>query len=50
MNTHWDRVEHRDRAERFRDALALAKSAVEAARPDVVLVIGSNHFRGFCLT
>jgi 2,3-dihydroxyphenylpropionate 1,2-dioxygenase len=49
MNTHWDRVVHTDRAERFREALAEARDAVEAARPDVAIVVGSNHFRGFWL-
>lgn len=49
MNTHWDRVVHRDRAERFRDALHAARDALAAAAPDAVVVIGSNHFRGFWL-
>ncbi|MEU8802700.1 hypothetical protein [Spirillospora sp. NPDC048819] len=30
MNTHWDEVEHVDRAERFRDALGEARNAVRA--------------------
>lgn len=49
MNTHWDQVVHTDRAERFRDALAEARDAVAGARPDVVIIVGSNHFRGFWL-
>jgi 2,3-dihydroxyphenylpropionate 1,2-dioxygenase len=49
MNTHWDSVVHLDRAERFRDALAAARDTLAAARPDVVVIIGSNHFRGFWL-
>ena len=49
MNTHWDHVVHRDRAERFRAGLDEAKAAVVAARPDAIVVIGSNHFRGFWL-
>jgi 2,3-dihydroxyphenylpropionate 1,2-dioxygenase len=49
MNTHWDQVVHTDRAVRFRDALAEARAAIVAARPDVVIVVGSNHFRGFWL-
>jgi 2,3-dihydroxyphenylpropionate 1,2-dioxygenase len=49
MNTHWDQVVHTDRAERFRDALSEARDAVAAARPDVAIVVGSNHFRGFWL-
>jgi 2,3-dihydroxyphenylpropionate 1,2-dioxygenase len=49
MNTHWDQVVHTDRAERFRDALSEAREAVVAARPDVAIIVGSNHFRGFWL-
>src|SRR5687768_3320874 len=49
MNTHWDQVEHKDRAEEFRDALAEARDAIADARPDVAVIIGSNHFRGFWL-
>jgi 2,3-dihydroxyphenylpropionate 1,2-dioxygenase len=49
MNTHWDQVVHTDRAERFRDALSEAREAVAAARPDVAIIVGSNHFRGFWL-
>ncbi|WP_214403400.1 hypothetical protein [Pseudonocardia lacus] len=49
MNTHWDGVVHTDRARRFRDALDEARDAVAAARPDVAVVVGSNHFRGFWL-
>src|SRR5687768_5154152 len=49
MNTHSDQVVHTDRAERFRDALTEARDAVAAARPDVAIVVGSNHFRGFWL-
>ncbi|HEY1699619.1 MAG TPA: hypothetical protein VGG75_07900 [Trebonia sp.] len=49
MNTHWDRVEHTDRAGRFRDGLYAARDRIAAARPDVALIVGSNHFRGFWL-
>lgn len=49
MNTHWDQVVHRDQAERFRAALAEARESLARARPDVAVVIGSNHFRGFWL-
>jgi 2,3-dihydroxyphenylpropionate 1,2-dioxygenase len=49
MNTHWDQVVHTERAERFRDALSEARDAVAAARPDVAIIVGSNHFRGFWL-
>jgi 2,3-dihydroxyphenylpropionate 1,2-dioxygenase len=49
MNTHWDAVVHTDRAERFRDALTEARELIAAARPDAVVIAGSNHFRGFWL-
>lgn len=49
MNTHWDKVIHTDRAEAFRDGLHEARDAVAAARPDIAVIIGSNHFRGFWL-
>jgi 2,3-dihydroxyphenylpropionate 1,2-dioxygenase len=49
MNTHWDQTFHQDRAERFRDALGEARDRLAAARPDTVVLVGSNHFRGFWL-
>jgi 2,3-dihydroxyphenylpropionate 1,2-dioxygenase len=49
MNTHWDKVVHIEAAERFRDALGQARDAIAAARPDVAVIIGSNHFRGLWL-
>lgn len=49
MNTHWDDVVHTDRAEAFRDSLAAARRRLADARPDVAVIIGSNHFRGFFL-
>jgi 2,3-dihydroxyphenylpropionate 1,2-dioxygenase len=49
MNTHWDKVVHTDRAEHFRDALTAARNAIDAARPDIAIIVGSNHFRGFWL-
>ena len=49
MNTHWEQTIHRDRAERFRTALFEARDRLAAARPDTVIVVGSNHFRGFWL-
>ncbi|MER5434151.1 catechol 1,2-dioxygenase [Streptomyces sp. NPDC002588] len=49
MNTHWEQTLHKDRAERFRDALAAARDELAAARPDTVILVGSNHFRGFWL-
>lgn len=49
MNTHWEQTLHKDRAERFRDALKTARDELAAARPDTVILVGSNHFRGFWL-
>jgi 2,3-dihydroxyphenylpropionate 1,2-dioxygenase len=49
MNTHWHALTHVDRAERFRDALGTARTALAQARPDAVVIFGSNHFRGFYL-
>ena len=49
MNTHWDEVDHLPAAHDFRDGLRRAAAAIAAAEPDVVVVIGSNHFRGLFL-
>ncbi|GAA2446316.1 2,3-dihydroxyphenylpropionate 1,2-dioxygenase [Actinomadura vinacea] len=49
MNTHWEETIHKDRAGRFRDALYAAREELAAARPDTVILVGSNHFRGFWL-
>lgn len=49
MNTHWDEVVHTDRAAAFREALSTARQRIADARPDVVVIVGSNHFRGFWL-
>lgn len=49
MNTHWHELKHLDRAERFRNALDQAREALAAAKPDAVVILGSNHFRGFYL-
>lgn len=49
MNTHWHEVAGLDRAVAFREALDRARDAVAAARPDVAIIIGSNHFRGLWL-
>jgi 2,3-dihydroxyphenylpropionate 1,2-dioxygenase len=49
MNTHWQEVEGNAGAHAFRDGLAEAAQLLVRARPDVVVVAGSNHFRGFWL-
>lgn len=47
MNTDFDRVVDRDAATAFRDALGEAREFLTALRPDVLICLGSNHFRGF---
>lgn len=49
MNTRWAEVDHLDRAHAFRDGLAEAKAELTVAAPDLVIIVGSNHFRGFWL-
>lgn len=49
MNTHWAEVDHLPQAHAFRDGLGAARDLLAAARPDAVVVIGSNHFRGMFL-
>lgn len=49
MNTHWAEVDHLPQAHAFRDGLAAARDALAEARPDALVVIGSNHFRGMFL-
>lgn len=49
MNTTWADVEHLDRAHAYRDALAEARDVIDAASPDVAVVVGPNHFRGLWL-
>ena len=49
MNTRWHEVDHLDRAHRFRDALGEARGRLERESPDLILIIGSNHFRGMGL-
>lgn len=49
MNTRWDEVDHLERAHDFRNGLATAKELLVTADPDIVVIVGSNHFRGFWL-
>lgn len=49
MNTRWDEVDHLERAHAFRDALGEARARFASVRPDLVVIVGSNHFRGFWL-
>jgi 2,3-dihydroxyphenylpropionate 1,2-dioxygenase len=49
MNTHAEQTRQQAEARRFRDGLSRARDALAAARPDTVIIAGSNHFRGFWL-
>ena len=49
MNTKWDKVDHLPRAHNFKNALIQAKARLHETKPDAVIVIGSNHFRGYWL-
>ena len=49
MNTQWDQVDHLDEAHAFKNALSQARDALQSAQPDIVVVVGSNHFRGHWL-
>lgn len=49
MNTQWDAVDHLDRAHSFRNALSTAAQQLADAKPDLIVIVGSNHFRGFWL-
>ncbi|HEV7755690.1 MAG TPA: catechol 1,2-dioxygenase [Mycobacteriales bacterium] len=49
MNTHWEEVADDPGAIRFRAGLEEARDVLAAARPDAVVIIGSNHFRGMFL-
>ncbi|MEL7208104.1 MAG: catechol 1,2-dioxygenase, partial [Actinomycetota bacterium] len=49
MNTRWDEVDHLSTAHAFRDGLATARAAIADAEVDLLLIVGTNHFRGFWL-
>ena len=49
MNTQWAKVDHLPTAHNFKNALKEASDALHAAKPDVAIVVGSNHFRGHWL-
>lgn len=49
MNTDFDGVSDRESAVAFRDALGTARDHLTGFAPDVIVYIGSNHFRGFFL-
>jgi len=49
MNTQWAKVDHLAEAHSFRNALEQASQALHESKPDVAIIIGSNHFRGHWL-
>jgi len=49
MNTKWDLVDHLDRAHDFKNALLETQKRMKEAKPDAVIILGSNHFRGYWL-
>ncbi|MFN3211709.1 MAG: catechol 1,2-dioxygenase [Henriciella sp.] len=49
MNTQWAKVDHLDEAHSFKNALEQASQALHANKPDLAIIIGSNHFRGHWL-
>jgi len=49
MNTQWTKVDHLERAHRFRNGLGSAATQLAEVNPDAVVIVGSNHFRGFWL-
>jgi 2,3-dihydroxyphenylpropionate 1,2-dioxygenase len=49
MNTHWDETEDKVGAISYRDGLSEARDLIAERRPDVAVIIGSNHFRGLWL-
>ena len=49
MNTQWAKVDHLPEAHAFKSGLETACKALHAAKPDLAIVVGSNHFRGHWL-
>lgn len=49
MNTQWDKVAHLKPAVAYKEALGLGRDCLAGAGLDAVVIIGSNHFRGFWL-
>ena len=49
MNTHWEETVDKAGATVYRDGLSEARDRIAAARPDVAIIVGSNHFRGMWL-
>ena len=49
MNTQWAKVDHLPEAHAFKGGLEQASKALHALKPDLAIVVGSNHFRGHWL-
>lgn len=49
MNTQWAQVDHLPEAHNFKHALQTACARLHAQKPDLVIIVGSNHFRGHWL-
>jgi 2,3-dihydroxyphenylpropionate 1,2-dioxygenase len=49
MNTHWEETIDKVGANSYRDGLREARDLIAAAKPDVAIIVGSNHFRGLWL-
>ncbi len=49
MNTQWAKVDHLPEAHAFRSGLEKASASLHAAKPDLAIIVGSNHFRGHWL-
>jgi len=49
MNTQWAKVDHLPEAHAFKKGLETARAKMHAAKPDLAIIIGSNHFRGHWL-
>jgi len=49
MKTRYDQTNDMESAERFMGGMREAAKIIDAAKPDALLVVGSNHFQGFFL-
>ncbi len=49
MNTRWEDVDHLPEAHAFRNGLVEASAQLHALKPDLAIIVGSNHFRGHWL-
>lgn len=49
MKTRFDQTQDMERAQQFMAGLEQSRRLIEEARPDAVIVFGSNHYQGFFL-